>query len=99
MKFLLWSIGGFKVYVCGCSHIAKKLQQAYSPEGERAFDFDFFQKLYEKPLEIKGADGKQYAVYYVEDDSEIEVPSNYNYEISGDNKGGYIITVDLSKAE
>ena len=52
MKFLLWSIGGFKVYVCGCSHIAKKLQQAYSPEGERAFDFDFFQKLYERPLEI-----------------------------------------------
>ena len=26
MKFLLWSIGGFKVYVCGCSEIAKKLQ-------------------------------------------------------------------------
>ena len=52
MKFLLWSIGGFKVYVCGCSHIAKKLQQAYSPEGERAFDFDFFQKLYERPLQI-----------------------------------------------
>ena len=52
MKFLLWSIGGFKVYVCGCSHIAKKLQQAYSPMGERAFDFDFFQKLYERPLEI-----------------------------------------------
>ena len=52
MKFLLWSIGGFKVYVCGCSHIAKKLQQAYSPMGERAFDFDFFQKLYERPLQI-----------------------------------------------
>ena len=52
MKFLLWSIGGFKVYVCGCSDIAKKLQAAYSPEGERAFDYDFFQKLYERPLEI-----------------------------------------------
>ena len=52
VKFLLWSIGGFKVYVCGCSDIAKKLQAAYSPEGERAFDFDFFQKLYERPLEI-----------------------------------------------
>ncbi len=52
MKFLLWSIGGFRVYICGCSHIAKKLQNAYVPEGERAFDFDFFQKLYERPLEI-----------------------------------------------
>ena len=52
VKFLLWSIGGFKVYVCGCSDLAKKLQAAYSPEGERAFDYDFFQKLYERPLEI-----------------------------------------------
>ncbi len=52
MKFLLWSIGGCKVYLCGCSDIAKRLQEAYSPSGERAFDFDFFQKLYERPLEL-----------------------------------------------
>ena len=52
MKFLLWSIGGFKVYICGCSEIAKKLQAAYSVSGERAFDHDFFQKLYEKELTI-----------------------------------------------
>ena len=52
VKFLLWSIGGFRVYVCGCSAIAKKLQAAYSPTGERAFDFDFFGKLYERDLEI-----------------------------------------------
>ncbi len=52
MKFLLWSIGGFRVYICGCSTIAQKLQQAYLPTGERAFDFDFFGKLYERPLEI-----------------------------------------------
>ena len=51
-KFLLWSIGGFKVYVCGCSHIAKKLQNAYSATGDRAFDYDFFQKLYERELVI-----------------------------------------------
>ena len=52
VKFLLWSIGGFKVSVCGCSELTKKLQAAYSPEGDRAFDYDFFQKLYERPLEI-----------------------------------------------
>ena len=52
VKFLLWSIGGFKVYVCGCSEIAKKLQAAYSLAGARAFDYDFFQKLYEKELTI-----------------------------------------------
>ena len=52
VKFLLWSICGFKVSVCGCSEITKKLQKAYSAEGERAFDADFVQKLYERPLEI-----------------------------------------------
>ena len=52
VKFLLWSIGGFKVYVCGCSELAKKLQEAYSLNGERAFDYDFFQKLYEQELQI-----------------------------------------------
>ena len=52
VKFLLWSIGGFKVSICGCSPIAKRIQAAYSFDGERAFDCDFFQKLYERPLEV-----------------------------------------------
>ena len=52
VKFLLWSIGGFRVSVCGASGIAQKLQKAYSSDGERAFDYDFFQKLYERELEI-----------------------------------------------
>ena len=52
VKFLLWSIGGFRVSVCGCPEIGKKLQAAYSIDGQRAFDYDFFQKLYERPLEI-----------------------------------------------
>jgi len=52
VKFLLWSIGGFKVYVCGCSELAKRLQQAYTVEGERAFDFTFVNQLYERDLEI-----------------------------------------------
>ena len=51
-KFLLWSIGGFRVYLCGCSDIAQKLQKAYSATGDRAFDYDFFQKLYEQELTI-----------------------------------------------
>ena len=52
VKFLLWSIGGFKVYICGCSPIAHQLQQDYSLRGKRAFDFDFFHKLYEVDLQI-----------------------------------------------
>ena len=52
VKFLLWSIGGFRVYVCGCEGISKQLEKAFSPAGERAFDYDFFVKLYERPLEM-----------------------------------------------
>ena len=52
VKFLLWSVGGFRVTVCGCDALAGRLQQAYTPSGERAFDCDFFMKLYERPLEV-----------------------------------------------
>ena len=52
VKFLLWSIGGFRIYICGCSPLAKRLQAAYAKDGVRAFDFDFFHKLYERDLEI-----------------------------------------------
>ena len=52
VKFLLWSIGGFKVSICGCPTLAKKLQQAYAPNGERQFDYTFVQQMYEKDLQI-----------------------------------------------
>ncbi len=52
VKFLLWSIGGFKVYICGSDELAQQLQAAYTPQGQRAFDFDFVQKLYERELEV-----------------------------------------------
>ncbi|MDD5931978.1 MAG: ROK family protein, partial [Oscillospiraceae bacterium] len=52
VKFLLWSIGGFRVSVCGCSEIAQRLQKAYTADGERQFDFTFVGQLYERELEI-----------------------------------------------
>ena len=52
VKFLLWSVGGFRVSICGCSGLAQRLQKAYTPSGERHFDYTFFQQLYERNLEI-----------------------------------------------
>ena len=52
VKFLLWSVGGYKVYICGCTELAQKLQAAYKIGGEREFDFTFVDQLYEKTLEI-----------------------------------------------
>ncbi|MBE6550149.1 MAG: hypothetical protein E7670_06965 [Ruminococcaceae bacterium] len=54
----------------------------------------------EDTLSIEGADGKNYSVYYVKstgDDTEVKVPQNYDYEISGNNTDGFIVTVNLSK--
>lgn len=51
-------------------------------------------------LQINGADGKLYSVYYVPtaatELTQFKVPSNYSYEVSGDNVGGFIVTVNLS---
>ncbi len=52
VKFLLWSTGGFRVSVCGCSGLAKRLQAAYTPQGDRHFDYTFVNQLYERDLEI-----------------------------------------------
>lgn len=57
-------------------------------------------------LKIKGADGNDYEVYYVKASSdnvtEVHVPKSdeegkITYEVSGDNKEGFIVTVKISK--
>ena len=52
VKFLLWSVGGFRIYVCGCSDLAKKLQADYTAEGARSFDVEFFHNTYERDVEV-----------------------------------------------
>ncbi len=52
VKFLLWSTGGFRITVCGCSELTRRLQAAYCAGGERDFDQTFFFQLYERKLEI-----------------------------------------------
>ena len=42
VKFLLWSVGGWKVTICGCEETAEKLQKAYVRGGDRDFDAGFF---------------------------------------------------------
>ena len=48
-------------------------------------------------LSITAADGISYEVYYVpasgEELTTLDVPSNYNYTVSGDNRSGFIVTV------
>ena len=49
LKFLLWQRGGHHVFVAGSNAIAEHLAALYRAGGERAFDADFFAKIYEQP--------------------------------------------------
>lgn len=53
-----------------------------------------------KRLSINAADGFTYEVYYVaasgQDVTTLDVPSNYNYTVSGDNRSGFIVTVKMT---
>ncbi len=52
-------------------------------------------------VSAKNEEGKtvSYRVYYVAADAEALVPEKYEYTVSGDNMGGYIVTVDPSSAK
>ncbi len=49
LKFLLWQRGAHRVFVAGSRAIADFLGSRYRAAGERAFDAEFFAKIYEKP--------------------------------------------------
>lgn len=53
LKFLQWQKGGYRVTIGGDPGIAGHLRSVYSPEGARAFDFQFMgEQVYGRPMEI-----------------------------------------------
>ena len=52
VKFLLWSVGGWRVTICGCAETAEKLRSIYCAGGERDFDFNFEFDVFERPFEL-----------------------------------------------
>ena len=62
-------------------------------------EYETFIKDYsfESPLTISGADGSSYLVYYVaaseSGSTPVQIPENSQYEISGNNSDGFIVTV------
>ena len=52
-KTILWICGGYKISVSGSEYIYRRLKCAYSAEGERAFDKDFMEKVYERAFEVE----------------------------------------------
>lgn len=56
VKFLLWSVGGFRIYLCGDSALTRRLQREYTLDGGRKFDVGFMQDVYEVPFEVIDCD-------------------------------------------
>jgi predicted NBD/HSP70 family sugar kinase len=48
LKFLLWQKGGWKVSIAGPRELVETVAREYSAAGARAFDAEFFRKVYEK---------------------------------------------------
>ena len=52
VKFLLWSKGGFRVYISGSEVVYEAISAAYRAGGSREFDADFMSNVYERPFEV-----------------------------------------------
>ncbi len=53
VKFLLWQRGGYRIYLGGDTSLASRVASLYTPDGARAFDFQFMgQKAYRRPMEL-----------------------------------------------
>lgn len=46
VKFLLWAVGGYRIYTCGNSKIASELQKEYRCDGRRSFDWNTMKEIY-----------------------------------------------------
>lgn len=52
VKLLLWTKGGYKIYICGDDKIAQYMKNAYTNEGVRSFDLGFMSQVYESEFEV-----------------------------------------------
>jgi predicted NBD/HSP70 family sugar kinase len=51
-KFLLWSVGGWRLWISAPEEVAAHLAKTYAHGGARSFDVELMEKVYEKPFEV-----------------------------------------------
>ena len=52
VKTLLWAAGGFRIHMSGDDEVYEFIKEAYTREGLRKFDVDFWETTYERPFEV-----------------------------------------------
>lgn len=58
IKMVLWSCGGFRIYLSGDDAIIADIKKAYAPDGARSFDCENMTQIYEKDFEVIACDEK-----------------------------------------
>jgi predicted NBD/HSP70 family sugar kinase len=56
VKFLLWTRGGWRLWIGGPCEIGGHIRRHYSPSGERQFDVALMSRVYERPFEVREVD-------------------------------------------
>ena len=95
IKFLLWSKGGFRIYLYGADSFVDELSRLYSYDesddtqnGERWFDVQFMSDVYQKHLEVVACESLS------------DFPSeNETSDSFGGNYGGNRIGIDLGGSD
>ncbi len=52
IKTVLWTVGGFKLYICCDKTLFTRISAAYTADGLRGFEVDFFNKVYGVPFTV-----------------------------------------------
>lgn len=53
LKFMLWSRGGYRVWLCGDESLGAEVGADYRLGGARAFDVEFMEQVYRQPFEVQ----------------------------------------------
>jgi len=53
VKMLLWQRGGWKVIIGGTEDIGEHIKKVYSPNGERKFDVELMERVYEREFTVE----------------------------------------------
>ena len=86
-KFFLWSAGGWRLFICAPENIARHVAKTYARSGERSFDVDLMERVYEKSFEVVIVDSAGF-------------PSARESETTlGGNLDGYRIGFDLGASD
>ena len=60
VKLLLWSVGGWRVRICGCDDLTRRLAEIYGPRGSRAFDASLMETVFRRPFTLESVEERDF---------------------------------------